>query len=30
MRFLILLGQDIRITVQASPRGKARAQVLVA
>jgi predicted XRE-type DNA-binding protein len=30
MRFLLLLGQDIRITVQASPRGKARAQVLVA
>jgi predicted XRE-type DNA-binding protein len=30
MRFLMLLGQDIRITVQAAPRGKARARVLVA
>lgn len=30
MRFLILLGQDVRITVQASPRGQARAHVLVA
>ena len=30
MRFLMLLGQDIRITVQATPRGKARARVLVA
>src|SRR5208337_2960641 len=30
MRFLILLGQDIRITVQASPRGQARVCVLVA
>jgi predicted XRE-type DNA-binding protein len=30
MRFLILLGQDIRISVQPSPRGQARAHVLVA
>jgi predicted XRE-type DNA-binding protein len=30
LRFLILLGQDIRITVQPSPRGRARAHVLVA
>ena len=30
MRFLMLLGQDIRITVQATPRGQARARVLVA
>lgn len=30
MRFLLLLGQDIRITVQASPRSRSRARVLVA
>jgi predicted XRE-type DNA-binding protein len=30
MRFLLLLGQDIKITVQASPRSRARACVLVA
>ncbi len=30
MRFLLLLGQDIRITVRASPRSRARARVLVA
>ncbi len=30
MRFLLLLGQDIKITVQASPRSRSRARVLVA
>jgi predicted XRE-type DNA-binding protein len=30
MRFLLLLGQDIKITVEASPRGRSRARVLVA
>jgi len=30
MRFLLRLGQDIRITVQASPRARTRARVLVA
>jgi predicted XRE-type DNA-binding protein len=30
MRFLMLLGQDIRITVQASPHGQTRARILVA
>jgi predicted XRE-type DNA-binding protein len=30
MRFLMLLGQDIKITVQASPKNQARARVLVA
>src|ERR1035437_8689687 len=30
MRFLLLLGQDIKITVQAAPRGQARPRVLVA
>jgi predicted XRE-type DNA-binding protein len=30
MRFLLLFGQDIKITVQASPRSRARARVLVA
>jgi predicted XRE-type DNA-binding protein len=30
MRFLMLLGQDIRITVQATPRGHGKARVLVA
>jgi predicted XRE-type DNA-binding protein len=29
MRFLLLLGQDIKITVQASPGNRARACVLV-
>ena len=30
IRFLILLGQDIKITVQACPRSRARASVRVA
>jgi predicted XRE-type DNA-binding protein len=30
MRFLMLLGQDIRITVQASPKNQSKARVLVA
>jgi predicted XRE-type DNA-binding protein len=30
MRFLLLLGQDIKITVQASPRSRSRARVHVA
>jgi predicted XRE-type DNA-binding protein len=30
MRFLLLLGQDIRITVEATPRNRAQARVLVA
>jgi predicted XRE-type DNA-binding protein len=30
MRFLLLLGQDMRITVQASPQGESSARVLVA
>lgn len=30
MRFLLMLGQDIKITVQASPRSRSRARVLVA
>jgi predicted XRE-type DNA-binding protein len=30
MRFLMLLGQDIKITVQASPKNQAKARVLVA
>lgn len=30
MRFLLLLGQDIKITVHASPRSRSRARVLVA
>lgn len=30
MRFLLLLGQDIKITVQASPRNREHACVLVA
>jgi predicted XRE-type DNA-binding protein len=30
MRFLLLLGQDIKITVQASPRTRSRACVMVA
>ena len=30
MRFLMLLGQDIRITVQASPKNQTKARVLVA
>ena len=30
MRFLLRLGQDIRITVQASPRRRSQARVLVA
>src|ERR1035437_1757334 len=30
MRFLLLLGQDIKITVQASPQGRSKARVLVA
>jgi predicted XRE-type DNA-binding protein len=30
MRFLLRLGQDIRITVQASPLARAQARVLVA
>jgi predicted XRE-type DNA-binding protein len=30
MRFLLLLGQDIKITVQASPRSRSRARVLIA
>jgi predicted XRE-type DNA-binding protein len=30
MRFLILLGQDIKITVQACPRSRSRARVHVA
>lgn len=30
MRFLMLLGQDIKITVQASPSSRSRACVLVA
>jgi predicted XRE-type DNA-binding protein len=30
MRFLMLLGQDVKITVQASPHGQTRARVLVA
>jgi predicted XRE-type DNA-binding protein len=30
MRFLMLLGQDIKITVQPAPRGRSEARVLVA
>jgi predicted XRE-type DNA-binding protein len=30
IRFLLLLGQDIKIIVQASPRSRSRARVLVA
>lgn len=30
MRFLLLLGQDIKISVQPSPKGKSAARVLVA
>lgn len=30
MRFLLLFGQDIKISVQASPQGRTRARVLVA
>jgi predicted XRE-type DNA-binding protein len=30
MRFLLLLGQDIKISVQPSPRGQSNAHVLVA
>jgi predicted XRE-type DNA-binding protein len=30
MRFLLMLGQDIKITVQATPRSRSRARVLVA
>ena len=30
MRFLLRLGQDIQITVQASPRSRSQARVLVA
>jgi predicted XRE-type DNA-binding protein len=30
MRFLLLLGQDIRITVEATPRNRSQARVLVA
>ena len=30
MRFLLLLGQDIKITVQACPRSRSRARVHVA
>ena len=30
MRFLLLLGQDIRITVESSPKGQSRARMLVA
>jgi len=30
MRFLLLLGQDIRITVEAAPRNRAPDRVLVA
>jgi predicted XRE-type DNA-binding protein len=30
MRFLLLLGQDIRITVEAAPRKRSQARVLVA
>lgn len=30
MRLLLLLGQDIKISVQPSPHGKSRARVLVA
>jgi predicted XRE-type DNA-binding protein len=30
MRFLLLFGQDIKITVQASPSTRPRARVLVA
>ena len=30
MRLLLLLGQDIKITVQATPRSRSRARVLVA
>jgi predicted XRE-type DNA-binding protein len=30
MRFLLMLGQDIRITVQACPRSRSRARVQVA
>jgi predicted XRE-type DNA-binding protein len=30
MRFLLLLGQDIKITVEASPRSRSRACVVVA
>jgi len=30
MRFLLLLGQDIRITVEAAPRSRSQARVLVA
>jgi predicted XRE-type DNA-binding protein len=30
MRFLLLLGQDIRISVEATPRNRSQARVLVA
>src|SRR4051794_27788419 len=30
MRFLLLLGQDVKITVQKAPRSRPRARVLVA
>ena len=30
MRFLLLLGQDIKITVQATPRTRSKSRVLVA
>ena len=30
MRFLLLLGQDIRISVEAAPRSRSQARVLVA
>jgi hypothetical protein len=30
MRFLLLFGQDIRITVEATPRNRTQARVLVA
>jgi hypothetical protein len=30
LRFLLLFGQDIRITVQATPRTRSRARVIVA
>jgi predicted XRE-type DNA-binding protein len=30
MRFLLLLGQDIRISVEAAPRNRSQARVLVA
>jgi predicted XRE-type DNA-binding protein len=30
MRFLLMLGQDVRITVEATPRSRTQARVLVA